>query len=158
MSLWMVVTDEKGVIWGAKGADDCGTRSIPCRWMELSDTDPGKDPPFEYDTELHIFAWWNRYVSGTISSEHPSSPSIDNRSSPYKDKPSYDRILKDMNSVETLSHYMKGQLARHEDYCNHWRTKMVGKSGTRQQHPYSSEQRSSYPVGMFRSVQVHIHE
>jgi hypothetical protein len=50
-------------------------------------------------------------LSETISSEHPISPDIDSRSSPYKDKPSCDQLLKDTNNVETLFRYMKGSLA-----------------------------------------------
>ena len=28
LSLWMTMTDEKGMIWCAKGADDCGIQLI----------------------------------------------------------------------------------------------------------------------------------
>ena len=46
-------------------------------------------------------------MSGTISSEHPISLDIDSRSFLYKDKPSCDLLLKDMNNVETLFRYVK---------------------------------------------------
>ena len=70
-------------------------------------TDLGKDLPFGDDVDFHMSAWWNQHLSGTISSEHLISPDIDSRSFPYKDKPSCDLLLKDMNNVETLFRYMK---------------------------------------------------
>ena len=53
-------------------------------------------------------------MSGTISSEHPTSPGIYSQLSLYKDKPSCDRLLKDMNNVEKLFRYTSGEkLAGH---------------------------------------------
>ena len=52
-------------------------------------------------------------MSGTISSEHPTSPGIYSQLSLYKDKPSCDRLLKDMNNVEKLFRYTSGKLAGH---------------------------------------------
>ena len=74
-----------------------------CLRMEMiCDTDLGKDLPFEGYVDFRMSSWWNRRLSETISSELPISPDIDSRLSPYKDKPSCDRLLKDTNNVETL--------------------------------------------------------
>ena len=52
------MTDEKGVIWGAKGADYCenSVSFCPCMKWYASDTDLGKDLPFGDDAGLHMFA------------------------------------------------------------------------------------------------------
>ena len=107
ISLKLIMTDNKGVIWGAKCASHCGIRSISCFCMDWYDTHLGKGLPFGDGAELRMSAWWNRRLSGTISSEHPSSPGICNRSSLYKERPPCDRPLKDMNTVVILFRFMR---------------------------------------------------
>ena len=56
MSLRMPLTDEKGVIWGAKSADYCGNSLSFLPFMDEYDTDLGKDFPFGYDVDHRMFA------------------------------------------------------------------------------------------------------
>ena len=102
------MTDKKSIIWGTKTADYYGIPSVIPAYVEWNHKpNLGKDLLFGYDADLYMSPWWNQRVSETISSQHPIVPGIDNRSSLYKNKLSDDRLLKDMNSVETAFRYIK---------------------------------------------------